>query len=179
MASADLLGEVSPADLYPALCNQAIARGLMAGLRSRLATVNPGVGALAFLATLQRWDGRTVVPTGWPARRWQRACKYQLGVTPKLLQRLVRLHQSAQIGLTNPVLLTKAPAPGWADHALAAGYSDQSHMLRDYRELAGLTPARAVLAGHATSLQALHIGANALVPRLLPGVGRVSDLSNT
>ena len=69
------------------------------------------------------------------------------------------------------------------DHALNAGYADQSHMLRDYRELAGLTPARTSASGDSARLQALTIGANALLPRLLPGVtpahSAVSDFSKT
>ena len=176
-AAPDLLGKA--ADLTPALSNQALAKGLMDSLRHRLTNVRPTPGASAFLATLQQWDGSSLVPAGWHARRWQRACQHQLGVTPKLLQRLVRLHQSAQLGIANPAFIPKAAKADWAEHALDAGYSDQSHMLRDYRDLAGITPARAAGGGQKAGLHALHIGANALVPRLLPGVGAVSDLSNT
>ena len=176
-AAPDWLGHAT--DLTSALSNHALAKGLMDSLRQRLTNVRPTPGALAFLATLQQWDGSSLVPAGWHARRWQRACKHQLGVTPKLLQRLVRLHQSAQIGITNQAFISMALTTDWAEHALNAGYSDQSHMLRDYRDLAGITPARAAGGGQKAGLHALHIGANALVPRLLPGVSAVSDLSNT
>jgi AraC-like DNA-binding protein len=37
-------------------------------------------------------------------------------------------------------LLRQAPLPGWAVLALDAGYCDQSHMNREFREFAGLTP---------------------------------------
>ena len=178
-APPDVLGALTPAELDPTQSNQALGHCLMAMLRSRLATVAPGEPFLAFLATLQRWDGRCTVPSGWHTRRWQRACHFQLGVTPKLLQRLVRLHQSARVALVNPVSQASVPTKAWVEHALDAGYSDQSHMLRDYRALAGLSPARASAVGDGENLQALAIGANSLAPRLLPGLVAVSDFSNT
>ena len=183
LAQPDSLGPVNLADLPPQPSNSVIASALMAALRSRMAKQTPNDQALAFLATLQQWDGQCLVPQGWHARRWQRACKGQLGITPKLLQRLVRLHQSAQLGLGSPPVSPSAMTTIWSEHALDAGYSDQSHMLRDYRELVGLTPARTSASGDSARLQALTIGANALLPRLLPGVtpahSAVSDFSKT
>ena len=57
------------------------------------------------------------------------------GIGPKRLGRIVRLRR----------LLDGVPASGprsWADAAAAAGYYDQAHLISDFRELVGTTPAR-------------------------------------
>ncbi len=56
----------------------------------------------------------------------------QIGVSPKLAARLLRFeHVRRQIELD---------PPRWAEIAYAAGYADQPHLNRDFRELAGTTP---------------------------------------
>jgi AraC-like DNA-binding protein len=59
-------------------------------------------------------------------RRW-------VGLTPKLFARVQRFQA---------VVRRAAAAPGerWTDLALACGYFDQSHLVRDFRELAGIAP---------------------------------------
>lgn len=66
-------------------------------------------------------------------RQFTRRFERQVGLTPKLFARTVRL---------NAVLDAKArsPALAWTALAHAAGYADQSHFVRDCRELAGSTP---------------------------------------
>jgi AraC-like DNA-binding protein len=46
------------------------------------------------------------------------------------------------------------PGAGWTDAALAAGYFDQSHLIRDFRRFVGCTPAQFVAShpGLATAL---------------------------
>jgi AraC-like DNA-binding protein len=67
---------------------------------------------------------------GWSRRRLERAVRRDLGIRPKMFARIVRL---------NAVLATldhgeRARA---VDVALDAGYFDQAHLLRDFRELVG------------------------------------------
>lgn len=70
---------------------------------------------------------------GWSRRRIERAFARDLGIRPKVYARIVRL---------NAVLATldDADRPRAVDLALAAGYFDQAHLLRDFRILAGRTP---------------------------------------
>jgi AraC-like DNA-binding protein len=70
---------------------------------------------------------------GWSRRRLERAFQSGLGIRPKLYARIVRL---------NAVLSTLGgdERAGAVDLALAAGFFDQPHLLRDFRALAGRTP---------------------------------------
>ena len=62
-----------------------------------------------------------------------RAFRDAVGVTPKLYCRLARFHASLRYAYHgSPV--------SWADAAIAMGYSDQSHMIAEFREFSGLTP---------------------------------------
>jgi transcriptional regulator GlxA family with amidase domain len=70
---------------------------------------------------------------GWSRRRLERVFARDLGIGPKLFARIVRL---------NAVLagLGAEERASAVDVALAAGYFDQAHLLRDFRMLAGRTP---------------------------------------
>lgn len=70
---------------------------------------------------------------GWSRRRMQRVFARDLGISPKLYARIVRLNAVlATLGETE-----RARA---VDLALDAGYFDQAHLLRDFRILAGRKP---------------------------------------
>ncbi len=56
-----------------------------------------------------------------------------MGVSPKRLARILRF-RSAYVALARGGAQTEV--------ALEAGYSDQAHLLRDFRELAGAPPSR-------------------------------------
>lgn len=70
---------------------------------------------------------------GWTRRRLERAFARELGIRPKLFARIVRLNATLA-GLEGD---ERASA---VDCALAAGYFDQAHLLRDFRALAGRGP---------------------------------------
>lgn len=74
---------------------------------------------------------------GLGERQLERRCRALLGLTPKQMQRITRLH-----GLLCEAL-RRQRLPG-ADAALAAGYYDQSHLARDARLLTG-APLRELL----------------------------------
>jgi AraC-like DNA-binding protein len=56
-----------------------------------------------------------------------------VGLTPKELARVWRFQAALQ-------LLQAAPHAGWAERALACGYADQSHLVRDFHAFTGLAP---------------------------------------
>jgi AraC-like DNA-binding protein len=64
----------------------------------------------------------------------QRRLLAAVGHAPKPLQRILRLQRALALGR----------AAGWdaASLALDAGYADQAHMTREFKALAGSTPAR-------------------------------------
>lgn len=71
--------------------------------------------------------------SGYSHRRFIALFSRAVGLTPKVYSRVLRF-QSA---------LRRARAPAldaWIDVAMAAGYSDQSHFNREFREFAGVTP---------------------------------------
>ena len=55
-----------------------------------------------------------------------------VGMTPKLYARVLRFQRSIE-GSSNG-------SPPWAEVAALAGYSDQSHLIRDWRAFSGLSP---------------------------------------
>jgi len=76
--------------------------------------------------------GRLQEQTALSKRRLADAFREQIGVTPKLYARIVRLRRA----LTLLHVGGRSPA----EVAGVVGYYDQSHMNRDFRKLAGLGP---------------------------------------
>jgi AraC-like DNA-binding protein len=68
---------------------------------------------------------------GLTGRTLERRFQAHIGATPKKYARVVRLRNA---------LLQRRQFDQWADVACAAGYYDQSHMIRDFQELYGLSP---------------------------------------
>ena len=105
-------------------------------LAARLA---PRRGGRALAGALVRSRGRTSIDAlaagaGVSARHVERVFRDEVGLSPKRLARVVRLQE---------VLRRVASAPErWVDVALDCGYADQAHLSRDFRELAGESPAR-------------------------------------
>jgi AraC-like DNA-binding protein len=57
----------------------------------------------------------------------------QVGVTPKLLARILRFERAV-------ALVDAGTEMGWAEIAQACGYYDQAHMIRDFNQFAGCPP---------------------------------------
>jgi AraC-like DNA-binding protein len=73
---------------------------------------------------------------GLHRRALERMFRREVGLSPK---RLIRIHR-VQAVLAH--LEACSREPDWAALALSHGYSDQSHMIREFNRLAGRTPAR-------------------------------------
>lgn len=70
---------------------------------------------------------------GISVRSLERLCLAQLGLPPKRLQRVVRLRKALRLMSDNrPMTGTRI--------AHACGYVDQSHLIKDFKELAGRLP---------------------------------------
>jgi len=117
----------------------ALLRRLGAGLRS----VDPVIrDVLARLvrrpadASIREWSDRA----GISRQHLTRRVREYTGVGPKELARVLRLQ-----GVLDLVSRGGAESPqarGWAFAAVSAGYFDQSHLIAEFRSLAGTTPAR-------------------------------------
>lgn len=59
----------------------------------------------------------------------------RVGVTPKIASRIFRFQKALAATHASKV------EPDWPDLAVDCGYYDQSHMIHEFQELAGLTPA--------------------------------------
>jgi AraC-like DNA-binding protein len=64
-------------------------------------------------------------------RHLERAFQEQVGVSPKVFGGLLRLDHALEIAELES---------NWAEIASMCGYFDQSHMIRDFRRMAGATP---------------------------------------
>jgi AraC-like DNA-binding protein len=66
--------------------------------------------------------------------RWvQRTFRETVGLSPKMLSRIGRVQRAMR-------LATSRPAKTWSSIAADVGYFDQSHLVRDFRHIVGLTP---------------------------------------
>jgi transcriptional regulator GlxA family with amidase domain len=109
---------------------------------TRLANTEPAPPAIEWSwARLRRSHGRASITglaeeLGWTHRRLIARFREQIGLPPKALARVIRF--------TRAVELLGGPRAGLAAVAYDCGYFDQAHMNRDFRELAGTTPATLV-----------------------------------
>lgn len=83
------------------------------------------------LAAPDRLVGDVARTVGYHPVSFARAFRSRIGVRPALYRRWVRLRR---------VLAAIEPEGALADVALECGFSDQSHMCRDFRELLGISP---------------------------------------
>ncbi|MEH0984228.1 helix-turn-helix domain-containing protein [Micromonospora sp. CPCC 205556] len=99
---------------------------------------------------------------GWSRRHLAVRFRQELGLAPKTTGRLLRFQRAyAAVGRS---LAVPAPTPdeaggedrlgrpgGWAEFAVECGYYDQSHLIRDFGEFAGATPAALASSGSHSS----------------------------
>jgi AraC-like DNA-binding protein len=99
--------------------------------------------------SIERGGGRQ--PVSGLARRFgvgvrtlERRFRREVGLSPKRLARIVRLQGTFS-------LLGRTARPSWAEIAFSCGYSDQPHLVREFRELTGEPPATFLSSGHELS----------------------------
>ena len=71
---------------------------------------------------------------GLSVRQFRRVCLAETGLSPKFLARVLRFRHA----------LSRLPHGAGADLALDCGYYDQAHLINEFRELSGRTPASLV-----------------------------------
>jgi len=65
-------------------------------------------------------------------RQFRRRCREEVGLAPKQLCRVLRFKRA---------LAGMSAGRAWADLACECGYFDQAHLIRDFREFTGASPA--------------------------------------
>lgn len=90
---------------------------------SRMLASEPGL-SIGTLARRLGWNARAI------HRQFDSACGYG----PKHLQRIMRIQTALRVALAAP------RRPPMSDVALSAGFADQAHMTREFRDLTGFTP---------------------------------------
>lgn len=105
---------------------------LVARLRAG-ATLHPAIAAALRRLGAGEAVGEVAAATGWSHRHFVARFRAAVGLHPKAWARVVRLQRALQ-------LRTASPAMQWAELALAAGYADQSHLIREFGLIASLTP---------------------------------------
>lgn len=110
----------------------AVFEALLLARLPRVRGVHPAVAAI--LAELHRGAavGEAVGRVGMSHRHAIALFESSVGLLPKRYARVRRFQRALD-------LAARGPAPAWATVALDAGYADQAHLSRDFRELAGLT----------------------------------------
>jgi AraC-like DNA-binding protein len=78
--------------------------------------------------------GALATEIGWSHKHLIQRFREQVGLPPKTVARILRFERVVQ-------RLRHTEAARWTDIALACGYYDQAHLIRDFTEFAGSTPA--------------------------------------
>ena len=70
---------------------------------------------------------------GWSRKHLARRFHNEIGVSPKTLARMLRFHRACE-------LARNGDRRGWAGIAIEAGFADQAHLARDFKEFSGEKP---------------------------------------
>jgi AraC-like DNA-binding protein len=113
----------------------ALFESLLAARLPRVRALHPAVAE-----ALARFDPAAdvralVARSGYSHRRFAELFRRAVGLAPKRFARVRRFQRALEQAAAQA-------EPSWADLALGAGYSDQSHFNREFREFAGVTPGR-------------------------------------
>ncbi|MEO8191371.1 MAG: AraC family transcriptional regulator [Acidobacteriota bacterium] len=110
---------------------------LLARLRGRIGgdgRRSPVAGAVSRMLSIPRYSvSRIARECGRSTRQVERYFRAEVGLPPRLLGRLIRFQRVLRAA-------AERETP-WISVALDCGYADQAHLIRDFREFAGQTPA--------------------------------------
>ena len=127
----DALGHAHDAGARADILNDA----LVAGLASEPRLDDRLFHALATLRDRPDRDiARIADDVSWCRKHLATRVRDAVGVGPRSFRRLLRFQTLTGLLGTTP------GRPEWAAVAADAGYCDQSHMIREFREFSGLTP---------------------------------------
>jgi AraC-like DNA-binding protein len=77
--------------------------------------------------------GAVIERTGFSARRFIEMFRNEVGLTPKVYCRVSRFRAAVSV-------VAPTPTVDWAATASTCGYFDQSHLIHEFREFAGMSP---------------------------------------
>ncbi|GAB3852151.1 helix-turn-helix domain-containing protein [Hymenobacter terrigena] len=83
-------------------------------------------------------------------RQFERKFRERMGISPKLFMRIQRFNQALDAK-------EKQPQRDWLTIALACGYADYQHMVKDFKQFAGATPVSLMDAVAHTPERLLHL----------------------
>jgi AraC-like DNA-binding protein len=108
---------------------------LLDHLRHRVEQHYAVLAALEMFGNNQAWTVRDAAKhIGLSQRRFIQIFKAEVGITPKLFSRIQRFQQTR-------TLIRQTASVNWASLALDVGYFDQSHLIREFLEFSGQSPA--------------------------------------
>lgn len=108
-------------------------------LLNRLARAIEPSGAVVWaLGRIEQTGGRLSIGAlaeeiGWSRKHLAARFRAQVGLPPKTIARITRFARACE-------RLERTGRGDWADLAYDCGYSDQAHLIREFRALAGTTP---------------------------------------
>ena len=91
------------------------------------------IAALRMLASPENDIMEVACAIGWSRKHLANRVRDIVGVGPRSFRRVLRFQRAV-------AMITPAYAPNWAGLAIDAGYYDQSHLIREFGELAEMTP---------------------------------------
>ncbi|HEX7981285.1 MAG TPA: AraC family transcriptional regulator, partial [Gemmatimonadaceae bacterium] len=140
-ALADSLGRAQDADDPTSALRSALEAWARARISSRIDRDAAALRAARRLVIDRTATVRDVARDfGWSERRLHREITATCGYGPKTLQRIVRLQRALRASRAGVATRPPSLAPTLSRLAFDAGYSDQAHMTREFRDLTGFTP---------------------------------------
>lgn len=108
---------------------------LDAALAPRLADANASREVAWAWQRLRETQGRVAIgelaaELGWSRKRIVARFRDEIGLPPKAVARLLRFEHARELAGTMP----------WGELAFECGFSDQSHLIAEFRRITGLTP---------------------------------------